>query len=108
MNHRTGAESYGNSLDAGNGTHPIVELAQSGARLGRSSGGSGRHREIEGDGVARGESGIHSPERGEAAKHQAGSNQQNQSHRQFESHEYLLQAMPLAARSAAALLEDVE
>ena len=51
------------------------------------------------------ESGIHAPERSEAAKHESGADQKKQSHGDLDRHKGSLQAMARATGAAAAFLE---
>ena len=69
VNHGAGAERYRNGLDAGNGLHLGVELAEAGACFGGSGVGVRGKRENEGDGVIRSEARVRAPECGEAADH---------------------------------------
>ncbi len=105
MDHRAGAERYGNGLDAGDLMHFVVEVAQTGARFGGAGCGSGRKGQVEGDSVARIEAGIHAPKCRETANHQSGPDEQHQGHGYFDGDENSLEPMAGAAQTAAALLE---
>ncbi len=102
MDHRTGAERYGNGLDSWDVMHLVVEVAQTRACFGRTGRGGRRQGQNEGDRVAGIEAGIDAPKRREAANHQSGADEQNQGHGYFDGHENSLQ--PVAGAAAAALL----
>jgi len=106
VNHGAGAERDGNGLHAGNGLHFGVELAETGARFVRSGVGVGRKGEDEGDGVVRGEARVGTPERDEAANHESGADEKDESESDFAGDENALQAMTRAAGAAAGFFED--
>jgi hypothetical protein len=106
VNHRAGAEGDGDGLHAGNGLHFGVELAEAGARFCGSGVRVGGERENEGDGVVRSEARVDTPKSGEAADHEAGADEKNESEGDFRDDKDLLDAMTHAAAAAAGFFED--
>ena len=105
VDHGAGAERDGDGLDAGDGAHIVVELAQAGARLGGSGGGVDGKRQNEGDGVAGIEAGIDAPERREAAQHQPGADEEHQGQARLRRRRKFPAGGGGAAGAAAAFLE---
>ena len=107
VDHGARAESNGHSLDAGDGTHFFVEMTQPRATIGRSSLGISGQRQDKSNGVIGIESGIDAPKGGETAKHQAGADEQDQSHGYFDDDEYSLKAVARAAGTAATFFKNI-